>query len=447
MLSNVLFYRSIFFIVLFFSCLFPNITLLHASIATSTDVSSETVTASTIDPIQQQMDTSNAQIAQLKREIEQLQSNLIGVSKQKKTLQGAVSELSLNIKKLTKNTELTNIRINQKDVEIHKLSGNIMTTSDEMTHLQVGVSDSIRQLRMLDDEPFLMSLVQGGTLSSFFDTMTTMNSLRTGLEQKITTLNELKTTLISSKTTAQQKRTELASLKQNLAQQKRSVAIVRDAQTQLLKDTKNKESDYQALIAQKQAQEAQFEQDLLSYASQLSLQIGVVPSAMVGILQWPVDVVRITQYFGNTAFATQNPQVYGNKGHNAIDFGISLGTPIRAARGGVILGTGNTDLACKYASYGKWIFIKHDNGLSTLYAHLSVINVSSGQTVGMGQVIGYSGSTGYATGPHLHFGVYASSGSQITSFPSKSCKGKMFNIPLVGNAKAYLNPLSYLPSR
>jgi murein DD-endopeptidase MepM/ murein hydrolase activator NlpD len=161
-------------------------------------------------------------------------------------------------------------------------------------------------------------------------------------------------------------------------------------------------------------------------------------------LQWPLDSVRITQYFGNTPFATANPQIYSGHGHSGVDLAASPGTPVKAARSGVVLGTGNTDLTCPGASFGKWVFIKHDNGLSTLYAHLATILVSQGDMVQTGQLVGYSDTTGYATGPHLHFGVYASGGSEIASFPSSSCKGKTYTMP-VGDLSAYLNPLSYLP--
>jgi murein DD-endopeptidase MepM/ murein hydrolase activator NlpD len=90
------------------------------------------------------------------------------------------------------------------------------------------------------------------------------------------------------------------------------------------------------------------------------------------------------------------------------------------------------------------VFIDHDNGLSTLYAHLSTYTVAQGQSVAVREVIGYSDTTGYATGPHLHLGVYASMGSEIASFPSKSCAGKIYTMP-VAAPSAYLNPLSYLP--
>jgi murein DD-endopeptidase MepM/ murein hydrolase activator NlpD len=108
-----------------------------------------------------------------------------------------------------------------------------------------------------------------------------------------------------------------------------------------------------------------------------------------------------------------------------------------------VVGVSNTDLVPGCYSFGKWVMVKHPNGLSTLYAHLSLQTVSVGQKVGTGELIGYSGNTGYTTGPHLHFGVYATQGVQITLFKnSLHCKGA--TIPLA-TLDAYLNPLSYLP--
>ena len=306
----------------------------------------------------------------------------------------------------------------------------------------------MRQLQERDEEHLITSLFGGATLSSFFDEVVTLGSLRGELQHKIQNLNALHDTLQNTKQSAEDKRKELASLKSNLNQQKQGVTAAKADQSTLLAQTKNKESEYQKLIAKKQAEEAQFEQDLQKFEEHLGLSVAVgsLPSVAAGVLQWPLDTIRITQYFGNTKFSTQNPQIYGGHGHTGVDFAANTGTRILAARGGVVLGTGNTDATCPNASFGKWVFIKHDNGLSTLYAHLSVISVSKGQAVGQSDVVGYSGSTGYATGPHLHFGVYASSGSEIASFPSSSCKGKTYTMP-VGDRSAYLNPLSYMPAR
>lgn len=154
----------------------------------------------------------------------------------------------------------------------------------------------------------------------------------------------------------------------------------------------------------------------------------------------------ITQYFGNTSFSTANPQVYNGAGHNGVDFSAPTGTPIEAALTGTVMDTGNTDAVPGCYSFGKWVLIKHSNGLATLYAHLSSIGVSKGQAVATGDVIGNSGMTGYATGPHLHFAVYASQGVSVMSLAeyrgatSPCASAKMPVAP----KDAYLNPMSYL---
>jgi murein DD-endopeptidase MepM/ murein hydrolase activator NlpD len=396
--------------------------------------------------VQTQIDTTQQQIDSLKNEIEQLQIQLNNTSAQKQTLQTAVKELDLNIQKLQKSITLTNAQIAQKDRQITVFSGGIATTSTSIGVARTEIGAALRNLAQLDEEPIAATVLSGGTLSDFFDQVVALGSVRDNLENRVEDLSSLKSTLQTNKNAAQESRNQLAALQSQLNQQKQSLAIARQSQNDLLVQTKNQESSYQSLIASKKAQEAKFEQDLLNFEKQLGLTTDAssLPPSGSAPLHWPLASVRITQYFGNTPFATQNPQIYSGHGHTGIDLAASPGTPVLAARGGVVLGTGNTDLTCPNASFGKWIFIKHDDGLSTLYAHLGSFAVSKGQSVSVGQVIGYSDTTGYATGPHLHFGVYASSGSEIASFASASCKGKVYTMP-VGDISAYLNPLSYLP--
>jgi murein DD-endopeptidase MepM/ murein hydrolase activator NlpD len=113
-----------------------------------------------------------------------------------------------------------------------------------------------------------------------------------------------------------------------------------------------------------------------------------------------------------------------------------------AAAAGTVMGTGDTDLVCKGASYGRWVLIKHDNGLATLSGHLSLIKVVAGQRVERGELIGYAGQTGYATGPHLHFTVAAAQGVEIKNLKSAVCPGT-YTMP-VFDARAYLDPILYL---
>ncbi len=85
--------------------------------------------------------------------------------------------------------------------------------------------------------------------------------------------------------------------------------------------------------------------------------------------------------------------------HNGIDIPVSTGTPIRATGSGQIAKTGYNSLL------GKYITIQHDDDYSSIYGHLSIILVMSGQPVKIGEIIGYSGNTGRSTSPHLHYQI------------------------------------------
>ncbi len=95
----------------------------------------------------------------------------------------------------------------------------------------------------------------------------------------------------------------------------------------------------------------------------------------------------------------KNPFGRGYEFHTGIDIEAPQGTPVRATADGVVV------LADRFGNYGKTVIIRHPTGYSTLYAHLSRIEVHNGQRVRAGQTIGRVGSTGRSTGPHLHYEV------------------------------------------
>ncbi len=110
--------------------------------------------------------------------------------------------------------------------------------------------------------------------------------------------------------------------------------------------------------------------------------------------QWPINA-RVTSEFGWRVHP-----IFGTKRlHSGIDLGAGSGTPIAAAAGGTVIFAGVK------GGYGNTVVISHGNGVSTLYAHQSKIGVSNGQQVGRGEIVGYVGSTGNSTGPHLHLEV------------------------------------------
>jgi murein DD-endopeptidase MepM/ murein hydrolase activator NlpD len=114
-------------------------------------------------------------------------------------------------------------------------------------------------------------------------------------------------------------------------------------------------------------------------------------------LRTPIDGASITSTFGKR----KHPILGYTKMHKGLDFGASLGTPIYAAGPGLITQIGEN------GAYGNYIKIEHNGGYATAYAHLSNFskNLKSGSKVEQGDVIGYVGSTGRSTGPHLHYEV------------------------------------------
>jgi murein DD-endopeptidase MepM/ murein hydrolase activator NlpD len=85
--------------------------------------------------------------------------------------------------------------------------------------------------------------------------------------------------------------------------------------------------------------------------------------------------------------------------HTGVDIACPIGTPVHAAAGGVVI------VARWNTAYGNMVIIDHGGGVTTLYGHNSRLAVSAGQTIRQGQIIAYSGSTGWSTGPHCHFQV------------------------------------------
>jgi murein DD-endopeptidase MepM/ murein hydrolase activator NlpD len=122
------------------------------------------------------------------------------------------------------------------------------------------------------------------------------------------------------------------------------------------------------------------------------------------LLRTPLDIVRITSKFG----MRKHPILGYSKMHKGVDFAASTGTPIFAAGDGVIVKRG------KQRGYGNYIQIKHNSKYATAYAHMSRFakGLKQGSKVHQGDVIGYVGSTGMATGPHLHYEVLVD-GKQI----------------------------------
>jgi murein DD-endopeptidase MepM/ murein hydrolase activator NlpD len=170
----------------------------------------------------------------------------------------------------------------------------------------------------------------------------------------------------------------------------RAQALSEEAkQKAILKEVKEQVKEFEAEIASLKKESDAIA--ALLRARQRSQQI--VPSGR-GVLAIPVPGA-ITSGFGNRT----HPIFETVRMHTGVDFSAGTGTPVKAADDATVAVAGTR------GGYGTTVILDHNNGLATLYGHLSRLAVGEGAKVARGQVIGYAGSTGYSTGPHLHFEV------------------------------------------
>ena len=134
------------------------------------------------------------------------------------------------------------------------------------------------------------------------------------------------------------------------------------------------------------------------------------------LMKTPLDGAKLSSNYG----MRKHPILGYNKMHKGVDFAAPKGTPIYAA------GNGTIDYIGRKGAYGKYIRIRHNNAYKTAYAHLNSFSkgMSKGTRVKQGQIIGYVGSTGRSTGPHLHYEVIYE-GKQINPMKMKLPSGKV----------------------
>lgn len=212
-----------------------------------------------------------------------------------------------------------------------------------------------------------------------------LSSTQAKMQQELRSLAEAQQTLADSESLLAEKRTESDGLLRSLAAQKEEFEL-------LLDDSEAKQDALMKEIAQKEKElaNAQYEEKL----AKLALQGKNPPSNATWIT--PVSGYTITSAFGMRIHPVYKYALM----HNGIDMACPQGTPIYAARAGTV-----TTASYQAGGAGYYVSINHGDGFSSIYMHMTNYVVSSGQSVAAGQLIGYVGSTGVSTGPHLHFGV------------------------------------------
>lgn len=392
--------------------------------------------AQTADELKTQIDDTNAQIDKINEEIKILSNQIAVTSEEKNTLANAIKELTLKRSVLTKERQQTEKKINATSLVIKTIDKEIGVKNEIIDMSHNTLSSLLRNLYQKDRETYISKLLSKDNIGEMSREYNNIIEINDQIKNHIDNVSTQKESLSISKDNKQKEKLALDTLKKTLTTKENEILANKKEKDTLLAETKNKESNYKKLLLEQQKRKDDFEKSLEDYESQLQFILNpkLLPKEGSGVLSWPLDYILITSSYGSR----------WGRFHYGLDFRATVGTKVMAMASGTVEGTGDTDTACKGASFGKWVFIRYNNGLSSTYGHLSSISASVGQKVSTGDVIALSGNTGSSTGPHLHLAVYASEGVKVDTVPSKSCGGKIFTQP-ISALSAYLNPGLYLP--
>ena len=378
-------------------------------------VSAFAVTQSEIDALKSQ----KSQLASQKNSLQSTINSLQGQQNDQIALKNALDEKNAitvkQILNLNEQIELHTQLIEQKTEEVdeaqkvadeqlekYKVRVRAMEESGRYNYFEVlfGASSIGEFLSLIDD---------------IGDIMRSDKELEDAYRQSVKELKAVKAEYEQAKADMEDSKTELEALK---AQQEKDIAEA----TAVIASLQGDISSNSSLLSELSEQEKQLNADIQKKVDELNKQQqqnnnnGNSGGSTVGTgsLVWPSYCTYITSRQGPRT----HPVTGEYKNHGGTDIGASYGSAIYAADSGTVVRSSDG----WNGGWGNYVMIDHGNGMQTLYAHMSSRAVSVGQTVSRGQTIGYVGSTGMSTGPHLHFEMYIN-GSRIdpqTRYPGVS---------------------------
>ena len=364
--------------------LLPTISMILSS--TSADA---TVSQKDIDKLKDQAQSLEKERKNLNSQLNALKGDLNNAYNRKKLIEQEINVVNDQIA----NTE--NL-IAQYDQLIAQEAVNLANAQDaESTHFE----NFCKRVRIMEEQgavTYWQILFRAASFTDLLDRAMMISETVEYDNAVMASLEQARKDVQTAKATLEAARVEQLDAKAVLDAQKAELAAMEAEIKSLLRTLEAEKSAYESEIHELDAQIEAMDAQIAKKQKELEAQIAASKIQInygSGYI-WPLDgCYTLTSLFG-----PRNHPITGKySNHGGTDVRAAYGTQIKAARGGVVMDSEY------HWSYGNYVTIVHDNGTSTLYAHMSKRAVKAGQTVTQGQVIGYVGSTGSSTGNHLHY--------------------------------------------
>jgi peptidoglycan DL-endopeptidase CwlO len=361
---------------------------------------------------------SPAPAADLESKLEAKQAKLDEVREKKGVLTTTISHYGDQIDRLTGEVadirgreEAVRTRLAAKQAELDKAVADLDVAKDHLVELRSRLQRALKALRdrlvaMYETgTPDVISVIVGSSgvddlaaRAEYLDRLHGMDEavvgrvreLRDQVQRIVDRLRTTKDQIETARDAIASEEEALASARAALQSHQQALVAARGKRVAALAQISEHEEELDGDVSAIQGKIAA----QLSATGSVPLPAGPIQGGSGGLI-WPVSGPVVSPFGGRDIGA-------GYEYHPGIDIAVPEGTPIRAAASGSVI---FTESEASSGGYGNYTCIDHGGGLSTCYAHQSSFAVSAGQSVSQGDIIGYTGCTGYCLGPHLHFEV------------------------------------------
>lgn len=362
--------------------------------------------AATSAEIQKEIDALEAQNSEYQAQINAIQSQYDANYSDMADIVTQKSAIDQEIALLNGKIETTNAQITAYSQLIANTQDELDTATVELNDLSEQYRERIQAMEEQGSITYWKVIFEANSFIDLLDRITMIEEINASDRRRIEQMRIASDIVIATQHSLESEKASLEETRAQLAVDEAALEEKRTESDELLYDLEEKADEFAALLEQAKA----IQDDLLTeiaekeaelkeakydeYLAKLALQ-GENPPSDASWLT-PVSGYTLSSPFGNRTSPIAGASTY----HKGIDMACSQGTPIYATRAGTV-----TVASYQAGGAGYYVSINHLDGFSSIYMHMTNYVVSAGQTVSQGQLIGYVGSTGLSTGPHLHFGI------------------------------------------
>ena len=356
--------------------------------------------------IQKEIDALEDQNAEIQKQLDAIQSQYNANMDDMKSIVEQKSAIDQEITLLSSKVETTNEQIQAYSQLIAETQEALDAAQEDLRALSEIHRERVRVMEEQGKVTYWQVIFEANSFTDLLDRINMVEEINAADRRRIEEMRIAADIVTANQLNLETEKGALEDVREQLAADEAALKEKRTESDDVLRELAEKSDEFELLMAESEALQEDLMQEIAAkekelkeakydeYLAKLALQGENPPSDATWVT--PVSGWKLTSPFGMRT----HPILKTQRMHNGIDMACAQGTPIYATRAGKV-----TQASYQAGGAGNYVSINHLDGFSSIYMHMTHYVVSVGQTVSAGQLIGYVGSTGLSTGPHLHFGV------------------------------------------